>query len=119
MKQSELTKQVVAAVQATAATVNDSDQRSALGMARTWVEKREPIKRQTYFVDFFRRRDDLAEELVRIMAEADKGECLDALDEARNWVNAPFRNPAMLARAKQRAAMGLVGSEKKNEKMAG
>lgn len=70
--------------------LTDSDQRSALGMARSWLATGRAIKRQTYFVGLFRRRDDLAEALVGEMVEADRGDCGIALAAAQEFVNAPF-----------------------------
>lgn len=115
---SELTQRVVDIVRGTAGKLSDSDQRSALGMARTWLEKREPIKRQVNLAGF-KNRDDLAEALVEALEGREHEESLEALAAARAWVNAPYQaDPELLAMRRRRVIEGLVGSEKKNGKQA-
>lgn len=77
------------------AKATEGDQRSALGMARTWVENRKPIQRQTYFVEQFKRRDDLAEALVSAMSFEEPVDCIAALGSVRRHLNAPFIDLSM------------------------
>lgn len=76
--------------------LGDVDQRSAIGMARTWVEKREPVKRSV--IGGYEKRDDLAISLVAIMEEAaaPREEYLAVLAEARRALNEPFRDAAVV-----------------------
>lgn len=66
----ELNEMILALVQASG--ISDYDQRSAMGIARSWVETGNPIKRQTYLVEQFKGRDDLAEALMLALGESDK-----------------------------------------------
>lgn len=91
-----LNEQILEAIQG--CTAGDYCQRSALGMARTWVDKRKPVDRPVKYGDGdWQVRDDLAEELVGIMEAnpADRLDYIQALGEARAWVNAPFVDPTM------------------------
>ncbi len=114
-----LTSRVIAVVQATTGEMSDHDQRSALGMACSWVRNGKTIIRQSYFQSMFKRRDDLAEALVEALRDGDKVEQVAALGKAREVLNAPFADPGMATYRLARLKAGLVGSEKKNEKLAG
>lgn len=116
---SKLKDEIMAAVMATTETMTDADQRSAIGMARTWIENGKPIARQNYHQAVYKRRDDLAETLVSIMTGHDPDDCVAALQAVRAAVNAPFIDPTMVGWQAARAARGMVGSVKKSEKQAG
>ncbi len=92
-----LAEKMIELVDSTKEFINDYDHRSAIGMARTWVDKREPIKWNPEQVHY-PNRDKLAEDLVALMVEYGGGrdELIEALREVRGHVNAPFVNPAML-----------------------
>lgn len=74
--------------------LGDVDQRSALGIARTWVEKPDPVKRS--LISGYEKRDDLAVALVGIMEEAAVApeECVAAIKEVRKVLNRPFQEAA-------------------------
>lgn len=96
--------------QVTKSGLNDYDQRSALGMARTWVEKREPIKWNPNQIEY-PNRDQLARDLVIIMQEnlAEDAEYVGALLRARKAVNAPFQR----ATGPERDRIAKPGEKKK------
>lgn len=77
------------------ANLTDGDQRSALGMARTWVENHKAIQRQTYFIEQFKGRDDLAEALVTAMTDETPEDCIAALGSVRRRIDAPFLDLSM------------------------
>lgn len=91
---SELTSRIQECVRASG--LGDVDQRSAIGIARTWVEKRKPLKRSE--IDGFEKRDDLAAALVGIMEEipSDPKDYTKALAKVRAEINEPFRDSTML-----------------------
>lgn len=112
---------VMALIEGTVATMADFDQRSALGMARSWIENAKPIKRndfQQQFKGTYAQRDDLAEALVMAMQGGEPDEQIVALAGAREFINKPFEDPAMLGYRRSRLAAGVVGSEKKGAKLA-
>lgn len=87
---SELAEMMVTHIEALG--INDYDQRSALGMARTWVDKRDPIRWNPEQVHY-EKRDELAQTLVGLM-EANPGtneEYVEALQAARSHVNKPYQ----------------------------
>lgn len=88
---SELSELMIARIEAAKAKVNDHDQRSAIGMARTWVDRREPIKRNSEQIEY-PNRDQLAKDLVAEMEAhpAENSEYVEALLEARKHINAPY-----------------------------
>ena len=88
---SELNEQIISAVMNSG--LNDYDQRSAIGMARTWVDKREPIKYNPEQIEY-PKRDQLAKDLVALMeaTPAENEEYVEALAAARREVNRPFQN---------------------------
>lgn len=91
-----LTEQMIECVEAASVNVNDYDQRSAIGMARTWVDRREPIKWKVEQIHV-PNRDKLAEDLVALMEGVDdRDEMIEALQGVRAHVNAPFVDPSML-----------------------
>ncbi len=85
-----LSEQIIQQVQASG--INDYDQRSAIGMARTWVDKREPIVWNPNQVEY-PKRDQLAKDLVAIFEgnPATDEEYIEALKAAREVVNAPYQ----------------------------
>jgi hypothetical protein len=91
---SELSDQVLERVQTSG--LSDQDKRSAIGMARTWVEKRKPIKRSE--ISGYEKRDDLAVAIISIMeaSAAESKQCIAALKHARAVINRPFRDSTML-----------------------
>ena len=72
--------------------LNDYDQRSALGMARSWVDGHE-LQLAVNSLDLKPKRDQLAQDLVAIMEEylAENEEYIEALRAARAVVNKPFQ----------------------------
>lgn len=93
MTQTELNHSVYELVRASG--LGDHDQRSAIGIARTWVEKGKPVERQTMFSGY-EKRDDLAEALVRALGGTDKqSERIRALAYARKEINKPYRDKTM------------------------
>lgn len=90
---SDLGSQVLERVQASG--LSDQDQRSALGIARTWVEKQKPVPRSV--IPGYEKRDDLATELVAILegSAAEPKQCIKALGEARKVINRPYQDPTM------------------------
>jgi len=101
----ELNAKILAVIQTVGR--NDYLQRSALGMARSWVDKRKPIDRPEKYLDgSWEKRDDLAASLVAIMEDnpSERADYILALGKAREWVNEPFIDPTMLG---QRAGKQL------------
>jgi hypothetical protein len=104
----KLNEAVLECVQATAGTMDDHGQRSALGLARSWAEKREPIVRTAANG----LRDDLAIALTVVLADSNLSECKVALGAARRWVNAPFVDPTMNGQGARRPALEKPGASK-------
>ncbi len=88
MSNNKLSDQIISCVNESG--LNDYDQRSAIGMARSWLENGKPI---TWNPEQVRneKRDQLAKDLVALMDGQDKAECIEALSDARRVVNAPFQ----------------------------
>ncbi len=96
-----LQKQMIEAVKATnpqeltptgmGVGLNDYDQRSAIGMARSWVDNREPIRWKVEQIEY-PNRDQLAKDLVSLMeaSPATDEEYVEALKAVRKHVNAPY-----------------------------
>jgi hypothetical protein len=76
--------------------LNDYDQRSAIGMARAWVDNREPIRWKVEQVEY-PKRDQLAKDLVSLMEEnpAEPEEYVEALKAVRKVVNAPYQRDSV------------------------
>lgn len=76
--------------------LNDYDQRSAIGMARSWVDNREPIRWKVEQVEY-PKRDQLAKDLVSLMEEtpAEPEEYVEALRAVRKVVNAPYQRDSV------------------------
>lgn len=72
--------------------INDYDQRSALGMARSWVDNQKPVTWNPEQVEN-RKRDQLAKDIVALLEDnpAEDEEYVAALSDARAHVNAPFQ----------------------------
>lgn len=89
--------------------INDYDQRSAIGMARTWVDKREPIRWNPEQIEY-PKRDQLAKDIVAIFEAnpATNEEYVEALQDARRVVNAPFQ-----VQTHGGARLGKPGEKKK------
>jgi len=109
---SELSEAIIACVESSG--LNDDDQRSAIGMARTWVDKREPIKWNPEQVHY-EKRDQLAANLVAIIEAnpAEDEEYVKALQAARAVVNAPFQ-----VETHGGARLGKPGEKKKAREVA-
>lgn len=114
---SELNEAILAKVEESVGKINDYDQRSALGMVRSWLDSGrlgvwEPQSGKDKIQ--YPKRDQLASDLVALIEEsgAERGEVLDALAEARAWVNAPFLDPTMNGE-KMKAALAKPGEAKK------
>lgn len=97
--------------------VTDYDQRSAIGMARTWVEKRkldvwDPIRHKDQIQNV--QRDALATALVDIFrqAEAEEDEMIAALASARAEVNRPFQHQ----QRPERGPLSKPGDEAKRKR---
>ena len=98
-----LNEQIIECV--TAAKLDDYAQRSAIGIARTWVEKQKNFEPSVH--KEFRGRDELATSLVEILADAKPEEALAALAEARRVVNAPYQQQSLvMGTAKQKPKDG-------------
>jgi hypothetical protein len=90
----ELFEQVMACIDGSG--TNDYQQRSALGIARTWVDKRKPHERVVHKENANEtKRDDLAEKLIELFeaVPAGKDEYIDALTAAREVINLPYFDP--------------------------
>lgn len=109
---SELGEQLTECVMSSG--LNDYDQRSAIGMARSWVDKREPIRWNPDQIQC-EKRDDLAKALVALMAEnpAEDEDYIEALQDARREVNRPFQSEAMLGFQAGRKSLVKPGERKK------
>lgn len=113
-----LTEQMIESVTVSSVKVNDYDQRSAIGMARTWVDRREPIKWKVEQVEY-PNRDQLAKDLVALMEGVDdRDEMIDALQGVRAHVNAPFADPSMLGWRAGRRDLLKPGEKKKSREAA-
>jgi hypothetical protein len=110
------TVEIIALVEG--AGVNQYDQRSALGVARSWMDSGEFAGAGPGLENLYGGRDRLARSLVAALEGVPRGEQLVALASAREKVNAPFLDPAMMGFQAARAKRGVVGSLKKNEKNA-
>lgn len=88
-----LSEQMIECVETASLHVNDFDARSAIGMARTWVDRREPIRWNINQVHY-ENRDSLAAALVALMEESedDRDAQIQALQKVREHVNAPYFN---------------------------
>ena len=96
------------------ARLTDYDQRSALGMARSWIDNQEPIRWNPDQIEY-KRRDQLAKDLVALLESSptDRSEGIEALQAARKAVNAPFLNPEMLGFQARRAELLKPGERRK------
>lgn len=115
-----LSEQICQCVEDTNKTMNDYDQRSAIGMARSWVDNQKPIERNDYAPQLHANRDNLAEALVTILEGHERDEQIQALRDVRQMVNAPFIDPRMMGYQASRAKKGALLSpgEKKKAKTA-
>lgn len=111
MTQTELNHSVYDLLQASG--LADHVQRSAIGMARTWVEKGKPIERQAMFSGY-EKRDDLAEALVRLLEGSEKQiERKRALAYAREKINRPYRDKTMMGLRAGARDLSKPGDKKK------
>ena len=88
----------------------DYAQRSALGMARTWVDKGKFERPEKHGEGSWRTRDDLVERLITIFeaSGAESEACVAALNAAREKVNAPYQQQSLV--------MGTAKQKPKDEK---
>lgn len=89
----------------------DWDQRSAIGIARTWVGDRKPLEKS--IIPGYEKRDQLAADLVGLMVDARPADCVSALVAAREVVNAPFVDPDMASYRAERLKRGELVVAKK------
>ena len=80
--------------------LGDTDQRSALGMARTWLEKHEPFVPTTH--PSYQKRDTLAQALIDRISEMDHEEAVAELAHARAVINEPYRRADFVGTAKEK-----------------
>jgi hypothetical protein len=78
----------------------DYDQRSALGIARTWLEKHEPLVPTTH--PSYQKRDALAQQLIDRVAELDPEAAVAELAHARSVINEPFKRDGFVGTAKEK-----------------
>lgn len=102
-----------------ASLTGDADKRSALGMARSFIDDRKEIEPAVASATVYARRDQLARELVGAIRGAGRDDAINAIQAARANLNAPHTDETMLGFRAARAARGTVGSVKKGEKLAG
>lgn len=112
-----LTKQVVETV--TTASLGDNDQRSAIGMARSWLDDGKLTLAGPGLEKVHAGRDNLAQALVAMFDGVKEEDAIAALAAARAKINEPFVDGAMRDFHAARAEHGTVGSIKKNDKAAG
>jgi hypothetical protein len=96
----ELNAAVLALVQTSGC--NEYDQRSALGMARSWLETGKPVARDSNFMHL---RDDLAEALITEIRDMDHSDAVAALQSARAVINAPYIDPTMSGQQSDRGKL--------------
>lgn len=101
-------EQILALIQAFSGS--DYDQRSALGMARTWIDGNEPIF-STH--EAYKSRDKLAQDLIAALeaSGAEREEMTAALANARSVVNEPFRVDSFVGTAKGKPKEMKKGAE--------
>ena len=81
-----------------ASGLGDIDQRSALGMARTWLEKHEAFVPSPH--TGFQKRDTLAQALIDHVSEMDHDEAVAELAGARKVINEPHARAEFVGTAK-------------------
>ena len=112
-----LTEQLIEMVDA-AVKVNEYDRRSAIGLARSWVDKREPIRANPDQIEY-PNRDQLARGLVTLLESAsDRDAQIEALQSARAYINAPFVDATMLGFQASRLRLAKPGEKKKAREAA-
>lgn len=111
-----LNEQVLAVV--VESGLGDYEQRSAIGMARSWLDQGEMKLAGEGLETLYRGRDVLAGRLVDVIREAGREEAIAALREARAVVNEPFLDVSMVGWRVARLKVGIVGSDKKNTKIS-
>jgi len=102
-----LGKQLIELLEITKSRMNDNDQRSALGIADSFVRgsANTDTPMAKYDEEGPLNRDGLAASFIDAIGEADREEAKVALREARAHLNAPFANdPTILAWREQRHA---------------
>lgn len=114
-----LTEQVKTCVADAGVMVNDYDQRSAMGMARSWLDNQKPIAWKPDQIEY-PKRDHLAKDLVVMLEGHDREDQITALLEARKMVNEPFSDPSMAGYRAARDKRGqlLTPGEKKKARSA-
>ena len=102
-----LVQELIELIDLTGTKMSDYDQRSALGIADSYVRGSANIDtpQAAYDDEGPVNRDGLAAALIEALGNIDKEECREALREARRHLNAPFANdPAILRWREQRHA---------------
>lgn len=112
-----LNQAVIDVIKTTSETMNDHDQRSALGIARGWIENGKIAETNPDLRTVCAARDQLAKALVEVIRDHKPADAIAALAAARAYINAPLVDPRLIAERARQSKAGPVGSEKKNEKM--
>jgi len=87
-----LAEQIIAEIEGS--KTNDYQQRSALGMARSWLDTGD-LALAVNSLDLKPNRDKLAVDIVALMADFGPEESVGALLEARKHVNAPYQQKSV------------------------
>jgi hypothetical protein len=98
MSNNEPTPNILSLLQAS--NLVDYDQRSALGIARTWLEKHEAFVPTTH--PSYQKRDALAQLLIDRVAELDHEDAVTELAHAREVINEPFKRDGFVGTAKEK-----------------
>lgn len=98
--------------------LGDYDQRSAIGMARSWLDQGEMKLACAGLEALYGARDALAGKIVDVIRGAGREDAIEALQNARGVVNEPFLDTSMVGWRASRLKAGIVGSDKKNDKLA-
>jgi hypothetical protein len=94
--------------------MTDHEQRSALGMARSFARDHKPVPVATNSRDLRPRRDALAVELAKILDGHDEDQCVIALRAAREMIDAPYRQDRFVG-IKGAGVLNKPGPKKKKE----
>lgn len=102
-----LSEKLVELMKVTAQTIGDNDQRSALGIADSWVRgSNVDVEKGRYDESGLPlNRDGLAAVIIETLGDAEKDACKEALQAARAFINAPFASdPKIMKWRNERAA---------------
>lgn len=101
----------------TSSGLNDFDQRSALGIARSSVEPNaKPYEGAVAVKHLMKGRDELALRLIAVLDGVKRDEAVAALAHARSLINAPYLDATMLGFRAAREEVGTARFEKKAKK---